>query len=199
MINNVKINALIALSAAGHYFSHICLRGCQLQLISENSNYRDPNYFEYSMRGDANLSPYTLLTCWQASGEAAGTYLPQFWIIQVNPHEPNRTLSDSKWGVFFSGQFEILAYGNQHLISADGDEGAVLLSKWWRTWAPVNGGQVHSIARWLGKELSLGHNSPHPYPNHIAPQEYKDVPPFDSVVGWEFENAKISNWLEPCP
>ena len=199
MINKVKINARIAMSAAGHYFSRICMRGCRLRLISENSDYQDPNYFEYSMRGDADLAPYTLLTFWRVLGEAAGVYLPQFWIIQVNPHYPYRAMSDSKWGDFFSGQFEILAYGDQRLISEDGDEGAVLLNKWWRTWAPENGGQVPSIARWLGKELSLGHTSPHPYPNPITAQEYKDMPPFDPVAGWEFENEKISNWFEPCP
>ena len=199
MMNHVKINALIAMSAAGHYFSRVCLRGCQLQLISQNSSYRDPNYFEYSMRGDANLPSYTLLTCWQVVGEAAGTYLPQFWIIQVNPHEPYRTLSDSKWGVFFSGQFEILAYGDQRLISEDGIERAELLSRWWQTWAPVNGGQLPSVARWLGKELSHRNDTPHSYPYHITPQEYKNTPPFDSIVGWEFENAKTSNWFGPCP
>ena len=151
------------------------------------------------MRGEASLAPYTLLTCWQVSGEAAGTYLPQFWILQVNPREPYRSLSDSKWGVFFSAQFEILAYADHRPIGADEVEGAVLLSQWWQTWAPVNGGQVPAIARWLGKELSLRHNPPQPYPGQIPAAETRDTPPFDPVAGWEFENAKISNWLEPCP
>jgi hypothetical protein len=199
MMNNLKINALVAMSAAGHYFSRVCLRGCRLHLISQNNSYRDQNYFEYSMRGEANLPPYTLLTCWQVAGEAAGTYLPQFWIIQVNPHEPCRTLSNSKWGDFFSGQFETLAYGDHLLISEDGIERATLLSRWWQAWAPANGGQVPSIARWLGKELLHSIDTPHSYPHSITVQEYKNTPSFNSVVGWEFEDARTSNWFGPCP
>ena len=187
----IRIEALIAMSAAGHYFSRTCLRGCRLQLISQNSSYRDSNYFEYSARGYADILPYMLLTCWEVMGETAGEYFPQFWIIQVNPHEPEQALSDSKWGDFLKGRFETLAHGR--------DERARLLSEWWTTWASINGGQIPTIARWLGKQLSRGYETPRPYPYQIAPQEYVNTPPFDPVLGWEFENSEKQNWFGSCP
>jgi hypothetical protein len=124
-------------------------------------------------------------------GETAGEYFPQFWIIQVNPHEPEQALSDSKWGDFLKGRFETLAHGR--------DERARLLSEWWTTWASINGGQIPTIARWLGKQLSRGYETPRPYPYQIAPQEYVNTPPFDPVLGWEFENSEKQNWFGSCP
>jgi hypothetical protein len=198
-MNSVKIEALIVMSAAGHYYSRICLRGCGLQNTSQNIEYHDKDHFTCSARAQAYLPPFTLLTCWEEMGEIAGISLQNFWIVQANPLEPYRTLSDSKWGNFLGGQFEILAHGNQRPISSEGDEGAMLLSRWWQTWAPANGGQIPTIARWLDKELRRGYQTPRSYPYLIAPQEYIDTPSFDPVAGWEFDNIDSSNWFGPCP
>jgi hypothetical protein len=198
-MNSVKIEALIAASAEVHYYSRICLRGCKLQLSSQRIDYRNNNHFTCFAQTFANLPPFTLLTCWEEMGEIAGISLPNFWIIQVNPHEPHRSLSNSKWGNFLSGQFEILAHGDQRPSSSIMDEGAILLSKWWQKWAPENGGQIPTIARWLDKELVRGYETPRPYPYLIAPHEHPDTPPFNPVTGWEFENIESSNWFGSCP
>lgn len=173
-MKNILIKTEIGRSRRVPFYKRAILQGCRLELITEDSYRNNEDDFEYSITGQAKVSPNTILTFFAAAGEFAGTDIADFWIVKVNPRKRERKLSSGSH-YYLKGRFEILAHGK-------GEE-AFCLQKWWVKWAIGNGGQTEFMAQWLGRHIGKGLDFPPPLP--------ETTPTFKPIDGWNLDGLDL--------
>ena len=125
--------------------------------------------------GYANVEANTLITFRIAGGDMDDIF-EDFWIICVDPSQPEQILGDTNKG-YLKGQFEILAHGK-------GERKASLLQIWWFEWAPINGGQTSQMAKWLAQQLSQKRDVPSSYPDAFVKVNKPAM--FNPIEAWIF-------------